>query len=768
MITTILSCFVFAFLILFVGNNIKGSLFKWVTIFPAALFIYFLTFITKISSVSIWQKLPWIPQMGVSLDFKLDGLSLLFALLITGIGTLIFLYSSFYLKEHRYIHKFYSYLTLFMGSMLGIVLSDNLLVLFMFWELTSISSFFLIGFKNKDKASRKGAMLAYGITSIGGFFLLAGAVLLYMISGTYSIQELISHSSEIQQHSLYIVATVFIFIGAFTKSAQFPFYSWLPQAMKAPTPVSAYLHSATMVKAGVYLLARVLPILGTTLFWNYTLIIVGGFTMLYAAVHSVMRTDLKEILAYSTVSALGMMVLLLGIGSPYAIQAVGVFIVVHALYKAALFMVAGGIDHSVHTREITSLSGLRKIAPQLAVAGFLVAISSAGVPLTIGFIGKDLIYASTLSADGNIVIILTAIALITNILLLCAGFLTGIKPFFGKYTPTVKPPKPQSAFLFIPPLILGVLSIILGIFPQSLQNTLLGRVTRDIIGYPIEMSLKLIPDSSIIIWLSVGTIVVGVLLYFFIKSRKGITGDRFNLISDKTIFTFVYKSKRMARAYTKFMQSGYLRIYIIIITTFLTVIVSYRLFSGAPIHFNLTDLTSIQVYDVIVFAMIVGATTITVITHSRLSAILSLGVVGFSISLMFVFYGAPDLAMTQFAIDTLTVVLFVLVLFKLPTYIKKSRRNIQIRDLIISIAFGSLIAIITSQALISPADKEMSKFFAENAYLMAKGKNVVNVILVDFRGMDTLIESIVLSVSAIGVYGLLKYTSSASEGKIQQ
>lgn len=768
MIITILSCFAFAFLILFVGKNIKGSLFKWIFILPASLFIYFLTFITNITSVSIWQKQPWIPQMGVSLDFKLDGLSLLFSLLITGIGALVFLYSSFYLKGHRYIHKFYAYLTLFMGSMLGIVLSDNLLVLFMFWELTSISSFFLIGFKNKDKSSRKGALLAYGITSLGGFFLLAGAVLLYMISGTYSIHELITHSTEIQQHSLYVLATIFIFIGAFTKSAQFPFYSWLPQAMKAPTPVSAYLHSATMVKAGIYLLARVLPILGATLFWNYTLIIVGGFTMLYAALHSIIRTDLKEILAYSTVSALGMMVFLLGIGSPYAIEAVGIFILVHALYKAALFMVAGAIDHSFHTREITKLSGLRKIAPQLAVAGLFVAASSAGIPLTIGFIGKDLIYAATIGANKDLFIALTIIALTTNILLLCAGFLAGIKPFFGKYTPADRAPKPQSSYLFIPPLILGILSIVFGIIPQFIRDTLIGKVTQDIIGYPIEIHLKLIPDSNTIIWLSLATIAIGSSLYFFLKSKQAITSDKYNLISDKTIFAFVHKSKRMARAYTKFMQSGYLRIYIIIIVTFFTVIVSYRLFSGAPLQFEITDLTSIQVYDLIVFVMIVVATAITVITHSRLSAILSLGVVGFSISLMFVFYGAPDLAMTQFAIDTLTVVLFVLVLFKLPTYIKKSRRNIQIRDLTVSIAFGTLIAIITSQALISPADKDISKFFAENSYLLAKGKNVVNVILVDFRGMDTLIETIVLSVSAIGVYGLLKYTSSASEGKIQQ
>lgn len=771
MILAILSSFILAVIILFAGKNLPSKAYKWLSIFPFSLFVFFATFIKGISESTSWAQYNWIPQLGVSLDLKIDGLSLLFSLLITGIGSLIYLYASRYLRNHEYIHRFYSYLSIFMGSMLGVVLSDNLLSLFIFWELTSISSFFLIGFHNKDIESRKSALLALGITGIGGLFLLAGAVLLYNIAGTYSFYDLIAYNNTIKEHALYGLVVVFIFLGAFTKSAQFPFYSWLPEAMKAPTPVSAYLHSATMVKAGIYLLARMTPILGATVLWEYSLMIIGGITMLYGAFHSILRTDLKEILAYSTVSALGVMTFLLGIGSPHAIQATAVFIVVHALYKAALFMVAGAIDYSLGTRDITRFSGLRKMSPYLAIGGFIAALSSAGVPLTFGFIGKDLIYEATLNTEDSFRSFLTILVFATNTLLVCAGFLAGIKPFVGEYITPKKHFILPSKSLYLPPLLLGLMSLFVGIFPQFAQVNLLEHTSSSIIGYQIDKQLHLWPGFNIILALSIATLVAGFLLYQF-RKNKSLSSRYINLyesLSPKNgMENLVLQSKKIARSYTFFMQSGYLRIYAIVIIVFLTVIVGYRLFTEVDLQFTLHTLTEIRAYDMLVFIIMVIATFITVATHSRLSAIISLGVVGFSISLLFVFYGAPDLAMTQFAIDTLTVVLFVLVLFKLPTYIKKTRGIIQVRDMIISVAFGTLISIITLQALAYPTDKEVSRFYAENSFLLAKGKNVVNVILVDFRGFDTMIETIVLSISAIGVYGLLKYTRSESEKEIQQ
>src|SRR5690606_30185113 len=301
------------------------------------------------------------PAMGIDLSFRLDGLSLMFVLLITGIGTLVFLYAAPYLKGHRYLDRFYAYLCMFMAAMLGLVLSDNVLLLFVFWELTSISSFFLIGFNNDNEASRKSSLLALGITGGGGFLLMCGLILMGNLSGTYSVHEMLNSSEFLKNHELYGLILILVFAGAFTKSAQFPFHFWLPGAMKAPTPVSAYLHSATMVKAGVYLLARLFPGRGGSDYWTWPLVLVGGVTMLYSAVRSVFRTDLKGILAYSTIAGLGILVFLIGIGTTASMLAASVFILVHAIYKAGLFLIAGVIDHETGTRDVTRLSGLRKV-----------------------------------------------------------------------------------------------------------------------------------------------------------------------------------------------------------------------------------------------------------------------------------------------------------------------------------------------------------------------------------------------------------------------
>src|SRR5690554_137980 len=390
--------FVFAFCILLLRSGKDSKYFKFLSVLPFGLFLFFLSYLPAIQNgESVLIQNEWIPSMGIGLDFKIDGLSLLFSLLITGIGTLVFLYASSYLKKHIYLNRFYCYLTAFMGAMLGVVLSDNLITLFVFWELTSISSFFLIGFNNEDEDSRKSSLWALSITGLGGFFMLAAFVLIGSVTQTYSIHELLTQSSVLVDNTYYYFIIFFLFAGAFTKSAQFPFHFWLPGAMKAPTPVSAYLHSATMVKAGIFLLMRFTPILGDTAAWSNTLLLVGGFTMVYAGVHSLFRTDLKGVLAYSTISALGILTFLIGLGTREALVAVCAFILVHALYKATLFLVAGIIDHETGTRDLTELSGLRKVLFPVFIAGGLAALSSAGMPLFFGFIGKDLIYEATLN-----------------------------------------------------------------------------------------------------------------------------------------------------------------------------------------------------------------------------------------------------------------------------------------------------------------------------------------------------------------------------------
>ncbi|SFI92664.1 hydrogen gas-evolving membrane-bound hydrogenase subunit E [Myroides guanonis] len=769
MLLLIVFVFVFAFLTLLLGKFVHSKFFKFISIVPFLLFLFFTSFIPllKDGTKNIFYRTEWMPSIGVSLDFKLDGLSLLFSLMITGIGTLIYIYTSSYLRGHPYLNRFYTYLGLFMGAMLGLVLSDNIITLFIFWELTSVTSYFLIGFNNEDESARKSALWAFSITGLGGFFLLASLVVIGSITGETSIHEILSHSNSIQGHEAFGLILVFFLLGAFTKSAQFPFHFWLPGAMKAPTPVSAYLHSATMVKAGIYLLARFTPILNDGDLWSKSLLLVGGVTMVYGAFHCVFRKDLKGILAYSTISALGMLVFLLGIGTELAIYASSVFIVVHALYKASLFLITGAIDHAVHNRDITILSGFGEKMPILATAGFISALSCAGIPLTFGFIGKELIYESTLEGGVTYLAIgLTVIAVVTNIFLTCSGLLAGIKPFIGELPKKFSKVGKLELGIALPPFILAVLSLVFGVFPNWINQGIINSVTRSIYGDFINLDLKIWHGVTTALLLSGLTILLGVAVYFIVRQSHNSMRfiERFEVFAPQhMIEKLIEKIRVFAYRYTGLTQNSYLRIYLIVIVLFFIGLVGYKLFADVPLQVNTEDLSAFRSYELIVFIITVIAILFTISTSSRLTAIASIGVVGYCICLIFVFYGAPDLAMTQFAIDTLTVVLFVLVLFKLPSFLKLSNRRIQARDAIVSIAFGTLISLITLQALVSPADKEISRFYAENAYTLAKGKNVVNVILVDFRGFDTLIETMVLSIAALGVFSLLKYNTKDEE-----
>ncbi|TQI72178.1 multicomponent Na+:H+ antiporter subunit A [Gramella sp. Hel_I_59] len=759
MLTAILTGFIFSILLVFVGKFFKGKLSILASIVPLGLFLYFFQFIAPIADGEvITRSFQWIPSFGVDLGFKLDGLSLLFSLMITGIGFLVFAYTSSYLKGHEYLDRFYGYLAAFMGAMLGLVLSDNMITLFVFWELTSISSFFLIGFNNTNPASRKSAMTALGITGIGGLLLLASALLLNNITGTYSISEMLSMSEAIRGNEFYAVAVMLLFGAAFTKSAQFPFHFWLPGAMKAPTPVSTYLHSATMVKAGIYLLMRFTPILGGENIWNYTLIIVGGITMLYSAIHTLFRTDLKGILAYSTISALGILVFLIGLGTEEAFLAAAVFIIVHALYKATLFLVTGIIDHQTHTRDVTRLAGLNKIMLPVGIAGILAAISSAGIPPTIGFIGKELTYEATYHSETIIIISMIAIVL-TKILLLYAGFVAGIKPFTGKLPEEHKNVKAPGPIMWIPPVLLATLGLVFGIAPFLIEGALIKPVVTALGGDASEIHLALWHGFNLIFILSLITIGVGTTLYFVIKPSEKLVASaaKFNSISPENILNLINKGfVQFSNFWTNFFQNGYLRNYISIIILFLVVLVGYIMIGNTRFVIDYNSLSKITVYEITTTLILIAGIFYTVFTESRLAAVAAMGVVGLSICLIFVFYSAPDLAMTQFSIDTLTVILFVLVLYKLPKYLKLSDYKTRVRDGVLSSVFGLIITVLALEVLSEPVSKQVGEFYAANSYVEAHGKNVVNVILVDFRGADTLIEVSVLSIAAVGVFGLMK------------
>lgn len=703
----------------------------------------------------------WIPEMGLQFALKLDGLSRLFALLITGIGTLVYAYSSYYLSDHPAQNRFFGFITLFMGAMLGLVLSNDLLLLFICWELTSISSFFLIAINHQEATARHSAITALAITGLGGLALLGAVVLFYQLTGSLSISELATTLPHHHDSPTLFIAFVLLLLAAFTKSAQFPFHFWLPGAMAAPTPISTYLHSATMVKAGVYLLLRLSPAMEAYYLWQPVLMAFGGFTMAYAAFHALFKTDMKAVLAYTTVAALGLLVFLTGLGTQLALQAALVFVLVHALYKAALFLITGGVDHAVHSRNLLRLGGLYRALPALALAGALAALLNGGFPPTLGFVGKDLMYEALLHSDFHLAWLALLIAV--KIMLLYAGFQVGIRPFIGPAMDD-RDVEAVSPWIWGPPLLLGLLGVLFGLFPKLLQPLIAPAMLS--VGSSIEAPLKLWHGFNAVLGWSIFTLLMGVggYVYWKLTGARGNWLQRWEVFSPKNLFFQVAIALlRMAKAFTAFFQHGYLRYYVMTVVIVLATGMFYRLGQDLGLSFDFKPVLSLTFYETGTLIMLLAGLAYAVFSQSRLAAVVALGVMGLAICLVFVFYGAPDLAITQFTIDTLTVILFVLVLYKLPRYIRVSSPLVVARDGVFSLFFGAMITFIALFVLEVPAQKDLSDFYAANAYLAAKGKNIVNVILVDFRGIDTLVEITVLSIAAIGVYGLLKLRLKANE-----
>jgi multicomponent Na+:H+ antiporter subunit A len=550
-----------------------------------------------------------------------------------------------------------------------------------------------------------------------------------------------------------------ILLGAFTKSAQFPFHFWLPGAMKAPTPVSAYLHSATMVKAGVYLLARLNPIFSQSELWFILLTSFGGLTMLYAAFQSLYKTDMKAILAYTTVSALGVMVFLIGMGGEQAIVAVSLFILVHALYKAAFFMLAGTIDHETGTRDIRKLSGLGKSLPILFGIGMLAAWSNGGIPPSIGFVGKDLIYESTLNFQkfSYAPYILTAISWLTNSMLFAAGLLVGYLPFRKSSTPSHPEVHKPSLMLWLPPALLATMGIVFGVFPILVEGSIVNPVATAIAGVSIKTHLALWHGFNTVLYISLATLSAGLILYLFFQKKTPTWVTVAEKYGPRRALHGIANSFISFSAwFTKTMQNGKLRLYLLVILSVLGSLLGYVVLRETTFVIDPQKLSEITIYEGITVGILITSIFLTLFSGSRLAAVAAMGVVGYTLCIIFVFYSAPDLAMTQFTIDTLTVILFVLVLYRLPRFIRLDFSPRHILDGIVAIGIGALMSIISLEVLHRSPVREISDFYAMNSYILAKGKNVVNVILVDFRGADTMIEIVVLSIAAIGVYSLLK------------
>ncbi|HWO40803.1 MAG TPA: putative monovalent cation/H+ antiporter subunit A, partial [Candidatus Eisenbacteria bacterium] len=725
---------------------------------PAGLTVYFAAFIPAVSRGETFAaSYAWVPALGVDLSFYLDGLSLLFALLISAIGALVLVYSGAYLGQGLKVGRFYVSMLAFMASMLGLVLADNLIVLFAFWELTSFSSYMLIGFDHERDRARFSALQALLVTGIGGLAMLAGFILLGMAAGTLEISALAARGDAIRSHPHYTAILALIAAGAFTKSAQTPFHFWLPNAMEAPTPVSAYLHSATMVKAGVYLLGRVSPALGGTLPWTVALTVAGGTTMLVGAFLALREQDLKRVLAYLTVSALGMLVLFIGMGTTGSVTAAIVFLIAHALYKGALFLVVGIIDHETGARDVACLSGLRSAMPITATAAFVAALSLAALPPSFGFVAKEMLLEASLAA-GRAAPWLVAALVISGALFVAAAGLLAIQPFSGNRLPTPKQPHEGGPSLWFGPALLAGAGLVLGLVPGLIEKALVGRAVEAVRGAPGVVHLAAWHGFNLPLALSAVSAAAGVAMYIGRRKVRAIAGC-WEVRAPRWAPRFWYglaldALNWLADRQTRLLQNGYLRYYLLTIIVATVALVAPPV-ARSGVNFSI-EWSDVRFHELALAALILAAATAAALTPSRLGAVAALGVAGYGIALVFVLFGAPDLAMTQFLIETLMVILFVLVFYFLPRFAKLSRPTTRVRDAAVAVASGALVTALTLIAVDTQLEAPISDYFGEVSVPRAHGRNIVNVILVDFRALDTLGEITVLAIAAIGVYSFLK------------
>jgi multicomponent Na+:H+ antiporter subunit A len=709
----------------------------------------------------IRESVPWVAPLSVNFSFYLDGLSLIFAMLVLGVATLVTIYAGGYLKGHHQLGRFYAFLIAFMASMLGLVVADNIVLIFVFWELTSITSFLLIGFGHEREAARKAALRALIVTGLGGLALLAGVVLLGTAAGTWSVSEMIDRGITLSDHPLYVPILVLVFAGCFTKSAQFPFHFWLPGAMEAPAPVSAFLHSSTMVKAGVFLLARLNPILGDSLEWDFTLKLVGSFTMVYAAFVATRQTQFKRILAYTTVSALGALVMLLGLGVPGDAAAMA-FLLAHALYKGTLFMFAGCVEKATGVKDVEKLRGLATALPITFAAGALGALSMAGLPPLFGYAGKSLLKDSleTSPYDDWLVIATVVMSAFTVV----AALLVGLRPFVGAKNEAAKHAKPNTPALLIGPITLALLGIVAGVFPALFADPLVAAATRAVTGEASTVSLSVIEifkPGALVGPTGLG-IAIGLALYLGIRWWRAATAlfSKLDAIEGSRVFdASLAATLAGGKGVTRVVQNGslnwYLRVCVLGLLGLAGITAAARpdLFTAVYAEPSLEFPAAI--FDVVLVVLMIASAIAATLMRRRLSSVAALGVLGTAAALIFVLFGAPDVAMTQFSVETLTVLILVLVFYHLPQFKRFSSPVVRAFDWVISIAFGAFMASAMMLALRMDFGEPISDYFSETAVPEAKGRNIVNVILVDFRATDTFGELVVLAIAGVGVATLL-------------
>ncbi len=709
----------------------------------------------------ITARVDWMPALGLNFTLMLDGLGFFFAFLILGIGLLIIAYARQYLSRNDHMGEFFTYLLLFQGAMVGIVLSDNILLLLIFWELTSLSSFLLIGYWKHLPEGRQGARMALAVTGMGGLAMIAGMLMLGQIAGSYDLSVILKNRELIQASPLYVPALILILLGCFTKSAQFPFHFWLPHAMAAPTPVSAYLHSATMVKAGIFLMARMWPALAGTPEWFMIVTTAGLVTMVLGAVIALYKHDLKALLAFSTVSHLGLITMLLGTGTAFGAMAAVFHILNHATFKAALFMSAGIVDHEAHTRDIRRLGGLRTLMPVTFVIATLAALSMAGIPFLNGFLSKEMMLEeSNRTVLFGSVWLVPVMATIGSLFSAAYCFRLIGHVFLGPVRSDypAKPHDPGTG-MWLPPAILVVLVVLIGVLP-SLAEPYVKLVTASVLGGEAEVPkayFKLWHGLVPALYMSIIAVVGGLLLMLTLFKPTLHLWEHTPRPEAKWIFeTIVEAAARLAQALILPLHNGAFTRYAAIGS--ITIVgAGYHAWSTGTIGPPTREMQPADPFVIAGWLMLVAATAGLVLMHrNRFLSLMLIGIVGLMVSIGFVFFSAPDLAMTQFTVEVVTIILLLLALNFLPntTPVESSVLR-RIRDAGVAVAGGlAAFALAYHYLLRDAVSTPISEFHLANSYKGGGGTNVVNVILVDFRGFDTYGEIIVLGIAALLIYAL--------------
>jgi len=702
---------------------------------------------------------PWLPDLGFNLSFRLDGLGLLFALLILGIGLLVILYARYYLAPEDRIGRLYALLMLFMTAMLGIVLSENVLLLVMFWELTSLASFLLIAFWSSRPLARQGARMAFAVTSAGGLALLAGVLLIGNIAGSFELSAWFSARDAIRGHASFNVALVLILLGAFTKSAQFPFHFWLPAAMAAPTPVSAYLHSATMVKVGVFLLARLYPLLGGNVVFEYITTAVGLTTFVFGAYVAVFRHDLKGLLAYSTISHLGLITFLMGLDTPMSSVAAIFHIGNHATFKASLFMAAGIIDHECGTRDMRRLGGLWRYMPQTAVLAIVAALAMAGVPLFNGFLSKEMFFAEALDLEHLPLIGGMGPAIVTLGSMFSVAYSVRFihdvffdEPHDLPHTPG-KPPR----YMKVPAEILALVCIAVGVLPGYTVAPLVNAASKDVVGEALPAyEIALWHGFTMPLFMSMIALAGGAMIYWLLRHRYDLHLHVPVRYTGRLLFQQAYDGGvAMAGRLSSRLENGSLQRYLAITVATMIGFGAWPFLQYGFAGGGATATPTMPLALVVWVAAIVAALGVVLFHHERVVAVILAGVVGLAVSIAFAYFSAPDLALTQLAVEVVTTLLMLVALSFLPqsTVVESSPRR-KLRDAVLAVIAGAGVAGL-SWAVLTRSHESIAWYFFQNSLPLGGGGNVVNLLLVDFRGFDTFGEITVLSMAAMGAWILM-------------